>query len=578
MKAFWLGMVAAAFALGGCAAAQEPLRMSVYATAGDVQQNLMTPEGRERVAAALKDLNITGIFLEGRRGDSYVSPEQMKPVRDFFLARGFRVSGGIATVPGREWGTRQNGPYGWLNYQSAKTQRQIAEFFRENAGVFDEIIIDDFYCSEDTSPESDKARGARDWGQYRRDLLVGLLPSMVFEPARAVRPDVKLIIKYPQWYDRFHLFGYEPARMSAPFNRVWVGTEVRNPKTQRMGYVQPFESFVNFRWIAAVAGSKVYGAWFDHIECTARNFVDQAWQSTLAGAGELTLFNLGNVVKGHPGHALLRADWPTLVEMSAKVRTQQLGGIAYYKPVNSTSEDNMWLMDNLGMIGLPVVPVAQYPSASRVAILGVQASADPKLMVKMKQHLARGATLVLTPALLRKLGRAGEELAIAGVSPTPRADTITDVVLAGGPVKLPVPLEVDLGLASPRNNVSLWAASGGRKVPYLVTRKYRRGAVIVWNVRTFSEADYEKTKERLLAPAKLGLPEMPRALADDLRKRFMAPLGVTLSAPAGVAYYLFGTSQCLYNFNDHAVDVVLNGKPVKLAANAVIWKDKEARP
>jgi hypothetical protein len=114
MKAFWLGMVAAAFALGGCAAAQEPLRMSVYATAGDVQQNLMTPEGRERVAAALKDLNITGIFLEGRRGDSYVSPEQMKPVRDFFLARGFRVSVASLRARGREWGHGIHGPYGWL--------------------------------------------------------------------------------------------------------------------------------------------------------------------------------------------------------------------------------------------------------------------------------------------------------------------------------------------------------------------------------------------------------------------------------------------------------------------------------
>lgn len=573
MKRHWFCFAALALALCAPAAAQTPLRMSVYATAGDVMHSLSTPEGREKVAAALKDLNITGIFLEGRRGDNYVSPVQMKPVRDFFLAKGFRVAGGIATVPDREFGTRQNGPYGWLNYQSAKTQRQIAEFFRETAGVFDEIIIDDFYCSEDTSPESDKARGTRSWGQYRQDLLVGLLPSMIFEPARSVRPDVKLIIKYPQWYDRFHLFGYEPARMSVPFNRVWVGTEVRNPKTQRMGYVQPFESFTNFRWIASVAGPKVHGAWFDHIECTPRNFVDQAWQSMLAGAGELTLFNLGDIVRGHPGHALLKRDWPKLVEVSQKVRTHPLRGIAYYKPVNSTSDDNMWLMDNLGMLGLPIVPMAQYPGAAKVAILGVQASADPRLMVKMKQHLARGATLVLTPALLRKLGRAGEEFATAATSGEVRAGTVSEVVLGSGPVKLGVPLEVDLGLAAPRDNVSLWAVSGGRKIPYLVTRKYGRGTVMVWNVRTFNEADYEKTKERLLAPAKLGLPEMPRALADDLRQRMIAPLGVTLSAPAGVAYYMFGNAHCLYNFNDGQVEVVLNRQPLLLEANAIVWKE-----
>lgn len=573
MKRQWLYLVSIAMALCATAFAQAPLRMSVYATAGDVLHSLATPDGREQVAAKLKELNITGIFLEGRRGDSHVTPEQMKPIRDFFVAKGFRVAGGIATVPGREWGTRQNGPYGWLNYQSAKTQREIAQFFRDNASVFDEIIIDDFYCSEDTSPESDKARGARDWGEYRRDLLVSLLQPMVFEPARSVRPDVKLIIKYPQWYDRFHLFGYEPSRMSAPFNRVWVGTEVRNPQTQRMGYVQPFESFTNFRWIASVAGPKTHGAWFDHIECTPQNFVDQAWQSMLAGAAELTLFNLGDVVRGHPGHALLKRDWPRLVEVSAKVRTQPLRGIAFYKPVNSTSEDNMWLMDYLGMLGLPIVPAAQYPGSAKAAILGVQASGDPRLLVKMKQHLARGATLVLTPALLRKLGRAGEEFATATAGSQARPDTISEVALAGGALKLEAPLDVDLALAAPRDNVVLWAVSGGRKIPYLTARKAGRGTVMVWNVRTFSEADYQKTKERLLAPAKLSLPEMPQALADDLRARMLAPLGVTLTAPAGVACYVFGGAQCLYNFQDKEVEVVLNRQPVKLGANALVWKE-----
>ncbi len=573
MKRHWFGWAVVLLACCATAAAQTPLRMSVYATADDVLHSLSTDERREQVAAKLTDLNITGIFLEGRRGDTYVSAAQMKPVRDFFRAKGFRVSGGIASVPGREWGTRQNGPYGWLNYQSARSQQQIAEFYRENAGVFDEIVIDDFYCSEDTSPESDKARGTRDWGQYRRDLLVSLLPTMIFQPARAARPDVKLIIKYPQWYDRFHLFGYEPSRMSVPFDRVWVGTEVRNPKTQRMGYVQPFESFTNFRWIASVAGPKVFGAWFDHIECTPQNFVDQAWQSTLAGAGELTLFNLGDIVRGHPGQPLLKRDWPKLVELSAKVRTHPLRGIPFYKPVNSTSEDNMWLMDYLGMLGLPIVPAAQYPGAAKAAILGVQASGDPRLMLKMKQHLARGGTLILTPALLRKLGRAGEELATAATAAEVRPGTVSEVLLENGPVKLEAPLEVDLGLASPRDSVKLWAVSGGRKIPYLVVRKYGRGTVMVWNVRTFNEADYEKTKERLLAPEKLGLPAMPRALADDLRKRFMAPLGVTLSAPVGVAYYMFGNAQCLYNFNDNEVDVVLNQQKLKLTANALLWKE-----
>ncbi len=124
MSRYWFVAAAAVLAWCAPAVAQAPLRMSVYAVAGDVEQYLMSPEGRERVAALMKDLNISGIFLEGRRGDSHVPPERMKPVRDFFLAKGFRVAGGIATVPGERWGTRQKGPYAWLSYQSAKTPRR----------------------------------------------------------------------------------------------------------------------------------------------------------------------------------------------------------------------------------------------------------------------------------------------------------------------------------------------------------------------------------------------------------------------------------------------------------------------
>jgi hypothetical protein len=177
---------------------------------------------------------------------------------------------------------------------SAKTQRQIAEFFRENAGVFDEIIIDDFYCSEDTSPESDKARGARDWGQYRRDLLVGLLPSMVFEPARAVRPDVKLIIKYPQWYDRFHLFGYEPARMSAPFNPAcgWA-RQVRNPKRSRYVMCNPSRALLTPLDCRGCRRPRCTARGSDHSKSTCSEIRRPGVAEHRWPARELTLFNCG---------------------------------------------------------------------------------------------------------------------------------------------------------------------------------------------------------------------------------------------------------------------------------------------
>jgi hypothetical protein len=246
-------------------------------------------------------------------------------------------------------------------------------------------------------------RAGRDWGIYRRDLLNALIQPIIIEPARSVRPGIRMVIKFPQWYDRFHLFGYDPPRMAAQFDRVWVGVEVRNPKTQRMGFVQPTQGYMNYRWLTSVIGGKVEAAWFDHIECTAQNLVDQAWQSVLAGARELVLFNLFDIVQGHPGHALFAKALPAMQAAAGRVQGAQFEGVAFYKPPNSDPGDNRFLMDYLGMLGIPVVPVAEYPSKSRAVILGVQAAHDPALISKVTAHLRTGARVAMTASLLEQV-------------------------------------------------------------------------------------------------------------------------------------------------------------------------------
>jgi len=226
----------------------QALRISAYATAGDIDRYLSSPRGMQSAEEAMRRLGITRIFLEGRRSDEHVTKERLRETRDYFAERGFQVAGGIATVPGQSFGTRQNEKLAWLNWEKAETRNDVARFFAENAPLFEELIIDDFYCTADTSPASQQARGSRSWSQYRRDLLTGLIQPMIRRPAKKANPRVRLTLKYPQWYDRFYIFGYDPLRMSPAFERIWVGTEVRNPLTQRMGYVQPTQGYMNFRW------------------------------------------------------------------------------------------------------------------------------------------------------------------------------------------------------------------------------------------------------------------------------------------------------------------------------------------
>lgn len=383
--------------------AEPALKISVYATAGGVQQLLATPESRQRAAEAMRRLGVTRVVLEGRRGDEFVPPETLSELRRQLSALGFETSGGIATVPGKSFGVRQQGALGWLNWEAAATRKGVEEYFRTNAAVFDELVVDDFYCTMDTSPESEQARAGRDWGVYRRDLLTGLIRPMMVEPARQAKARVRMVIKFPQWYDRFHLFGYDPLRMPALFDSVWVGTEVRNPKTQRMGFVQPTEGYMNYRWLTDVIGGKVEAAWFDHIECTAQNFLDQAWQSVLAGARELVLFNLTDVVRGHPGQALFQKALPELQAAARRVQGKPLQGVAFYKPPNSDPGDNRYLMDYLGMLGIPVVPASTYPSQSRAVILGVQAAHDSALLEKVGTHLKTGVRVAMTVSLMERV-------------------------------------------------------------------------------------------------------------------------------------------------------------------------------
>ncbi len=566
-------LAASALVFGGsrALAASQPLPVSVYCTAGDVQQQLATPEAREKVLRLLEPLKVTRLFLEGRRGDEYVSPAKLREVRDFFERQGIAGSGGIATVPGSQFGVRQTGGLDWLNWESPETRAGVADFFTENAPVFDEIIVDDFFCTGDVSPASEQAKGGRSWGQYRCDLLVSLIDPMIVKPTRAASHHTKLIIKFPQWYDRFHRFGYDPARMSKPFAEVWVGTEVRDPLTRRMGFVQPTEGYMNFRWLTAVAGKKVRGAWFDHIECSAQNFVDQAYQSVLAGARELTLFHLGDLVAPHPGDALLAERMPELQKLAADVRGVSRRGIAFYKPPGSESSENMYLADYLGMIGLPILPVAEYPNEAKVAFLPVQAAADTKLLEKMERHLKGGATLVVTPALLRALGAKSFTLAGAEILPGVGATTASDFQIGDNSVVADRPVELDGGLKPAGCVVPVTVRIAGQEVPFLTHHAVGRGQVFVLNVRTFSEEDFGKQGEWLLAPSQLGLSTLPQPLADKIRDSLLMPLGVGFRAPSGVSLVLLGKKACVYSFRDEAVQVQFGADSVNLPAHGLVW-------
>ncbi len=509
------------------------LKLNVYITAHEVSQNLDTEMGRREAMSLLRSHGIHKVLLEVFRSGYSVKPELLAETKRFFESQHIIVWGGIATLPGDGVCVRQEARLDWLNWQNPKTQKDLSAVIKSTAAIFDTLVIDDFFCTGDTSLESKAAKGSQSWSQYRRDLLTGLASDLFIKQARAVNPGMQIIIKYPQWYDRFHLFGYDVPRESALFDGVWVGTETRGANTQRYGFVQPYEGFVNYRWIKNVA-PKTTTAWFDHGDCDALDFIDQAYQSILAGAKELTIFSYHVFVSGHPGHHLLRREWDRLADLAARVDAAAGPTVYGFKPANTDAGSDLYLFDFVGMMGVPLQPVSQWPQHASVLLLPTQAGGAVTRQ-QIEKALAARSTVVLTAGFLNTCK--DEKLAnMAGVRlPIALDKVISSRVRMDGEVfNVTEPLTLAATLQNESATVLVDCEAGGQYVPFLTVKPWKNGKLVVLNSHTFSQKDFDAVDEVLLAPKKVGMLYVPSVVADKIRSTFLAGLGLEMIAPARV--------------------------------------------
>ena len=143
-----------------------------------------------------------------------------------------------------------------------------------------------------------------------------------------MNPKARLIIKYPQWYDTFHERGYDVARETADFDRIWVGTETRDYADPKWGGTVQYEAYFIMRWMGGIGGKKCGGGWFDWLGTTERTYVEQARQTVLAGARESLLFCYGGLQgttgPKHRGPARTSLS----CSMSLEVRRRNIIGLA----------------------------------------------------------------------------------------------------------------------------------------------------------------------------------------------------------------------------------------------------------
>jgi len=381
---------------------KETLRISTLMPAQDVRDRLSSDQGIDQAIDWCRKTGVTHVFIESFR-DGYTADKQaLVHAKARFAEAGFETSGCITPT---KVGKDSTGWKGIGCYTDEPTQKRVQEIFEYAAAIFDEIMIDDFWFTDCECETCQKARGQQSWVDYRCDLMMRLSRERILAPARAINPNVKIIIKYPQWYDDFHNRGYEVARETAEFDRIWVGTETRDPDNERWGKKAQYEAYYIMRWLGGIGGAKCGGGWFDPYGTHEDTYVEQARQTVLADAKEMLLFCYGSLLRdtGPANVERLRTEIPGLFKLANLVRGKPLKGIAAPKPPNSDAFDEQYVYDFVGMLGLPLVPTAEIRTDVKAAFLPAHAMKDPQLSDKLKTMLAAKTPVLITDSLAKKL-------------------------------------------------------------------------------------------------------------------------------------------------------------------------------
>jgi len=538
-------------------------RFSTLFTAQQVKEHLATDAGIDAAIRWCKWTGITRVYLESFRNGYQAKRETLVHARKRFQDAGMDVSGCVTTT---EIGKRSNGWTGIGCYTDQATQERLQAIFEFTAALFDEIMIDDFWFTDCTCTACEAARQARTvtvgkhtypvrgdtWEDYRCELMVRLSRERILQAARRVNPKVKIIIKFPQWYDRFHERGYEVLRETEDFDRIWVGTETRDYRDKRWGGTPQYEGYFLMRWLGGLGGTKCGGGWYDPYGTTAKTYVEQARQTVLAGARESVLFCYGDLQRGTGPKNVeaLRAAIPELLAVAQEVGRRKAIGIAAYRPANSHPEKEARVFDFVGMMGLPLLPCHEFPTGARAAFFSVHALKDPHLIEKLSSMIRSGTPVLLTDGLAKKLsGKVKLDVPgvhILAVKGDPKS------LLELGQAELDAiraPLMRPLGrrLESP-NRVAIYLFADGSEVienfnDHAVTVRLDsrpheiapRGWVHRWNPLFTKDVPAAAGETVRAGPYSLGI-DGKGVLGD-----FQGPKGQTIRSKGGVAGVRYGT-------------------------------------
>jgi hypothetical protein len=401
-RATWF-LLLPGFLFGALVLAPRPLPAvdwSTLFTAQDVRDHLSTEKGRAEALEFCRKMGISKVYVETFRDGYQADAGTLQTARDFFRQAELKVSGCVTTTRLGKVST------GWdvaVCYTNRKNREKLEAIFRFAAGLFDEIMIDDFFFTDCECSECAAAKGSMSWRQYREKLMLEMSRERVLGPARQVNPKVKIILKFPQWYDRFQDRGYLVDKEAALYDRIWVGTELREPSSDEWNHKQQYEGYFIYRWLSDIGGDKTGGGWFDPYGTNPTTYLDQALVTILAGAPETFLFHYGALISPEykPQAEALAAHRKEYEDLSKLV--SGWGGIPAYKPASSEPGNEQFIFDQIGMLAIPLAPTARFPEAARAALFTAHSLEDVEFVPKLLRFLNAGGTALVSEGLAHPL-------------------------------------------------------------------------------------------------------------------------------------------------------------------------------
>jgi hypothetical protein len=241
-----------------------------------------------------------------------------------------------------------------------------------------------------------------------------------------------------------------------------------------------------------------------------------------------------------------------------------------YKPPNSDPAGDMYIMDFLGMLGIPIIPTHKFPMGAPVIFLPAQAAADPDLLDHVNKARTRGADIIFTTNLLIA-SPDGDKLArMVGVRPDIQSKpTRARLMQESGKANVAIDLESPIeGKAVPGN---VLCTSGDKQLALLTINETSLGRTYLLNTHTYSQADFDAVGEVLLCPRPLGLLGINGPALSTLRKVFGS---TAFEGPSCVTYHPFdssGSGNCvIQNFNDKTVNVTVTVNTQKDKSNKFV--------